>query len=159
MLNIGIDDMLTPCKDEDLVAAVATAPLKGENNHSMMHLVLLKNDTTAVSRMMTVLLINLFIFFINIQPEATASWDLSIHNDPCLKYTTHTGVRVHAILKVSVMLKHPPNIELVLRKRISLRIVKKGGFVSSIKNRLSTAPTQTGVVYEVVTGKPKVIIF
>ena len=66
---------------------------------------------------------------------------------------------MHAILKVSVMLKHPPNIELVLRKRISLRIVKKGGFVSSIKNRLSTAPTQTGVMYEVVTGKPKVIYY
>jgi len=56
--------MLTPCNDEDPAAAVATAPLKGEDNNSMMRLTLLKNDSTAVSRMMTVILNNLLYFII-----------------------------------------------------------------------------------------------
>ena len=55
------------------------------------------------------------------------------------------------------MLNHPPGIELILRKRMCLRIVKKvGGF--SFKKLYGQAVTQseTGMMYEVVTGIPKV---
>jgi len=54
------------------------------------------------------------------------------------------------------MLNHPPGIELVLRKRICLRVVKKVGF--SLMKFFAPAVTQchTGVMYEVVTGIPKV---
>ena len=48
------------------------------------------------------------------------------------------------------MLKHPPGIELVLRKRICFRINK-----TKLK-RLLPSYSQTGVIYEVVTGTPKV---
>ena len=65
---------------------------------------------------------------------------------------------MYAILRVSVMLTHPPGIELVLRKRISLRIIKKVGFGTSLMKFFSSGPThtETGAMYEVVTGIPKV---
>ena len=58
------------------------------------------------------------------------------------------------------MLKHPPGIELVLRKRICLRVIKKPGFGTSLMKLFSSYPThtQTGAMYEVVTGIPKVRI-
>ena len=40
--------MLTPCDDDDPLAAIATAPLLGEINKSMMNLVLIKNIDSAV---------------------------------------------------------------------------------------------------------------
>ena len=43
-----LDDMITPCDDEDPVTAVATAPLFGEDN-SMMNLTLLRSSKTMVS--------------------------------------------------------------------------------------------------------------
>ena len=39
---------------------------------------------------------------------------------------------MYAILKVGVVLAHPPNIELVLRKRICLRVYKKIGFGAAL---------------------------
>ena len=56
------------------------------------------------------------------------------------------------------MLNHPPGIELVLRKRICLRVIKKVGFGASIMKLFSSGPshTDTGAMYEVVTGIPKV---
>ena len=55
---------------------------------------------------------------------------------------------MYAILRVSVKLKHPPDIELVLRKRICLRFGRSGLFNMKF--------SRTGVTYEVVTGAPKV---
>ena len=59
------------------------------------------------------------------------------------------------------MLEHPPGIELVLRKRICLRVIKKVGFGTSIMKLFSSYPThtQTGAMYEVVTGIPKVSVW
>ena len=56
------------------------------------------------------------------------------------------------------MLQHPPGIQLVLRKRICLRIIKKVGISTTIMKFFSSHPTytQTGVMYEVVTEIPKV---
>ena len=58
------------------------------------------------------------------------------------------------------MLKHPPGIELVLRKRICLRVIKKPRVGTSLMKLFSSYPThtQTGAMYEVVTGIPKVRI-
>ena len=57
--------------------------------------------------------------------------------------------------KYAIMLEHPPGIELVLCKRICLHVVKK---VYAFMKLFSSdaAHTQTGVMYEVVTGTPKV---
>ena len=43
-----LDDMLTPCDDEDPMAAIATAPLLGEKDESMINLVFIKNSETVV---------------------------------------------------------------------------------------------------------------
>ena len=48
-VNNCLDDMLTPCDDEDPMAAIATASLLGENDDSMINLVLVKNNETSVS--------------------------------------------------------------------------------------------------------------
>ena len=50
-ITIYIDDMLTPCDDEDPMAAIATAPLLGEKDESMINLVLIKNNETVVSHL------------------------------------------------------------------------------------------------------------
>ena len=57
------------------------------------------------------------------------------------------------------MLHHPRGIELVLRKRICLRVIKKAGVGTSLMKLLSSGPslTETGAMYEVVTGIPKVV--
>ena len=146
--------MLTPCDDEDPEAAIATAPLLGEKDDSMINLILVKNNEAMVSHSTS----SLSMFSCCEQPEATASWDSSVHDAPGLNRTTANNDRVYAILKVSVMLKHPPGIELVLRKRICLRVIKKPGFGITIMKLFSSYPThtQTGVMNEVVTGIPKV---
>jgi len=40
--------MLTPCDDDDPLAAIATAPLLGEKERSMMGLVLIKHNDSMV---------------------------------------------------------------------------------------------------------------
>ena len=42
--------MLTPCDDADPEAAIATAPLSGEQDDSMMNLPLLNSSETEVSQ-------------------------------------------------------------------------------------------------------------
>ena len=146
--------MLTPCDDEDPMAAVATAPLLGEKDDSMINLILVKNNEALVSEPLCLLVLSSYYK----QPEAIASWDSSVHDAPCLNRTTASSDRVYAILRVSVMLEHPPGIELVLRKRICLRVIKKVGLGTSFMKLFSYGPTytETGVMYEVVTGIPKV---
>lgn len=153
---IVVDDMLTPCDDEDPMAAVATAPLLGEKNDSMINLILVKNNEALVSEPLNCLYLLVLSSHYK-QPEATASWDSSVHDAPCLNRTTASNDRVYAILRVSVMLEHPPGIELVLRKRICLRVIKKVGLGTSfMKFFYGPTHTETGVMYEVVTGIPKV---
>ena len=45
-----IDDMLTSCEEDDPMAAIATAPLFGEKDESMINLALIKSDKTVVSQ-------------------------------------------------------------------------------------------------------------
>ena len=46
-----IDDMLTACDDEDPEAAIATAPLLGEKDDSMINLTLVKNNEAMVGHL------------------------------------------------------------------------------------------------------------
>ena len=66
------------------------------------------------------------------QPKATASWDSTVHDNSSLNKVTGSNDRVYAILKVAVTLTHPPGIDLVLRKRICLRVYKRMSFGSTI---------------------------
>ena len=55
-----------------------------------------------------------------------------MHDNSSLNKTTGSNDRVYAVLKVGVLLSHPPGIELVLRKRICLRVYKKMGFGATL---------------------------
>jgi len=58
---------------------------------------------------------------------------------------TSSNDRVYAILKVGIILAHPPGIELVLRKRICLRVYKRMGLGSTImKALMSTRVSRSG---------------
>ena len=80
------------------------------------------------------------------QLEATAKW---IPDNDIIA----SGNKVYAIVNVSVMLKHC-NAELVLRKRICLHCKQTG--LSKLTHLLPSGYTRTGVMYEIVTGMPKV---
>ena len=63
-----------------------------------------------------------------------ASWDSTVHDTNSLNRITSDKDRVFAIVKVSIRLKHPPSIVLVLRKRICLRVYKKSGMLSFLRS-------------------------
>ena len=71
------------------------------------------------------------------QPRAVVSWDSTVHDNSSLNKTTGSNDRVYAILKVTVILSHPPGIELVLRKRICLRVYKKLGFGAALMRAIA----------------------
>ena len=64
--------------------------------------------------------------------QVVASWDSTVHNTNSLNRITGSNDRVYGIIKVSVTLLHPPGVELVLRKRICLRVYKKMGFGATL---------------------------
>jgi len=131
------DDLLTPC-DDDPLSAVRTGELFGEKEATMIRLPIFKRDDS--------------------QPKAVASWDSTFHDNSSLNKVTSSNDRVYAVLKVRIILAHPPGIELVLRKRICLRVYKRMSLGTTImKAFMSTrdARTACGVMYEVVTGIPK----
>ena len=131
------DDLLTPNVD-DPVGAVSTGVLLGEKEEKMIDLKILKQERQQC-------------------PLAVASWDSSAHDNTSLNITTGNNERVYIILKVGIRLKHPPGIVLYLRKRICLRIQKKPSGFASLMRKFSSKDTRTrsGVMYEVVTGLPK----
>lgn len=66
------------------------------------------------------------------QLRATASWDSTVHNTNSLNKITGNNDRVYGIIKVGVTLLHPPGLELVIRKRICLRVYKKMGLGATL---------------------------
>ena len=71
------------------------------------------------------------------QPIAVASWDSTVHDTSTLNKVTGSNDRVYAILKVGVLLKNPPGVEIMLRKRIALRVYKRKGFGETIMKAFS----------------------
>ncbi|KAG8034817.1 hypothetical protein G9C98_007893 [Cotesia typhae] len=88
---------------------------------------------------------------------AIAAWDSSIHDDLHLNRATDTNERVFLILKTTVRLSHPAQMDLVLRKRLALNIYKKQSLADKLFKRIvrTDGLTQTGVTYEVVSNIPK----
>ena len=64
--------------------------------------------------------------------KVQASWDSTVHDTNSLNRITNDKDRVFAIVKISVRLKHPPGITLVLRKRICLRVYKKPSVLGAL---------------------------
>ncbi len=93
-----------------------------------------------------------------IKVHAVATWDSSIHEHVSLNRVTPGHERVYAILKVVVVLSHPAEMELVLRKRLCFNVYKKASLAKFFVDKFlkSDGPTGTGVLYDLVAHIPKV---
>lgn len=58
----------------------------------------------------------------SLQVKAEASWDSAVHNCPQLSKGTPADERVFLIVRVTVQLSHPADMQLVLRKRICVSV-------------------------------------
>ena len=143
------DDLLTPC-DDDPEGAVATGLLHGEKPETMINLPIVAREEHIVWRLAELYYRAIILsppFPFQAAPRATASWDSTVHNTTSLNKITGNNDRVYAILKVGVVLAHPPNIELVLRKRICLRVYKKIGFGAAIMRAFGSKVQLANVLF------------
>ena len=72
-----------------------------------------------------------------LQLIAVASWDSTVHDTSSLNKVTGANDRVFAIVRVGVKLKNPPGVEIMLRKRICLRVYKRIGIGAAIMKAFS----------------------
>ncbi|XP_031559004.1 kinesin-like protein KIF13A isoform X2 [Actinia tenebrosa] len=129
------DEFRNGAADDASPAGVDTT-LSFENPDNMIELPIIKYDQKQVS--------------------ATASWDSSIHDAIELTRVTGSNEMVYLIVKVVVGLSSPVTMELVLRKRICIRIYKKQSWKDSLLRRLTKEYRHTcGVVYELVSHIPR----
>ena len=56
------------------------------------------------------------------QVKAEASWDSAVHGCPQLSKGTPMDERVFLIVRVTVQLSHPADMQLVLRKRVCVNV-------------------------------------
>ncbi|XP_053315234.1 kinesin-like protein KIF13B [Spea bombifrons] len=89
--------------------------------------------------------------------KAEASWDCTVHNCPQLSKGSAADERVFLILRVTVQLSHPAEIQLVLRKRICVNVYSRQGFAQNFLRRMSHRSNITGcgVTVEVVSNVPE----
>lgn len=88
---------------------------------------------------------------------ATASWDSSIHESVSINRVTQENERVYLIVKAVVRLSHPAPMDLVLRKRLCISVVKRQSIKEKIKKTLgrSSIVQSVSVIYEIVSNVPK----
>lgn len=127
------DDLLTPCED-DPEAAVTTGLLFGEKAETMIDLPMISTDQQQAWRLYCGHDRDCVHYSLVLQDQllATASWDSTVHNTNSLNKITGNNDRVYGIIKVGVTLLHPPGLELMLRKRICLRVYKKMGLGATL---------------------------
>ena len=72
-----------------------------------------------------------------VQVSATVSWDSSIHDSVYLNRVTPANERVYLIVKVVVRLASPLSMDLVLRKRICVKIYKRQSWKDTLLRRIT----------------------
>ncbi|XP_072369445.1 kinesin-like protein KIF13B isoform X2 [Scyliorhinus torazame] len=89
--------------------------------------------------------------------KAEASWDSNVHNCSSLSKGTPADERVFLIVKTVVQLSHPPEMQLVLRKRVCVNVYSRQGFAQSFLRRMSNKSTLNacGVTFEIVSNIPE----
>ncbi|XP_060129146.1 kinesin-like protein KIF13B isoform X2 [Zootoca vivipara] len=89
--------------------------------------------------------------------KAEASWDSTVHNCAQLSRGTAPEQRVFLIVRVTVQLSHPAEMQLVLRKRICVSVYGKQGFAQSFLRRMSyrSSVPGCGVTFEIVSNIPE----
>ncbi|XP_068931754.1 kinesin-like protein KIF13B isoform X2 [Petaurus breviceps papuanus] len=91
------------------------------------------------------------------EARAEASWDSAVHNCPQLSKGATADERVFLIVRVTVQLSHPAEMQLVLRKRICVSVHGRQGFAQSLLKKMShrSSIPGCGVTFEIVSNIPE----
>ncbi|XP_062429274.1 kinesin-like protein KIF13B isoform X3 [Rhea pennata] len=89
--------------------------------------------------------------------KAEASWDSTVHDCIQLSKGTAADERVYLIVRTTVQLSHPAEMQLVLRKRICVNVYGRQGFAQSFLRRMShrSSIPGCGVTFEIVSNIPE----
>ncbi|KFP88801.1 Kinesin-like KIF13B, partial [Acanthisitta chloris] len=89
--------------------------------------------------------------------KAEASWDSTVHDCIQLSKGTAADERVYLIVRATVQLSHPAEMQLVLRKRICVNVYGRQGFAQSFLRRMSPRSSipGCGVTFEIVSNIPE----
>uniref|UniRef100_A0A8B9QBD2 Kinesin family member 13B n=1 Tax=Apteryx owenii TaxID=8824 RepID=A0A8B9QBD2_APTOW len=89
--------------------------------------------------------------------KAEASWDSTVHDCIQLSKGTAADERVYLIVRATVQLSHPAEMQLVLRKRICVNVYGRQGFAQSFLRRMShrSSIPGCGVTFEIVSNIPE----
>uniref|UniRef100_A0A8C3KSG5 Kinesin family member 13B n=1 Tax=Calidris pygmaea TaxID=425635 RepID=A0A8C3KSG5_9CHAR len=98
------------------------------------------------------------IHFFPLQVKAEASWDSTVHDCIQLSKGTAADERVYLIVRATVQLSHPAEMQLVLRKRICVNVYGRQGFAQSFLRRMShrSSIPGCGITFEIVSNIPEV---
>ncbi|XP_006268079.2 kinesin-like protein KIF13B [Alligator mississippiensis] len=136
-LDLNADDFSSQDNLDDPEAGGWDATLVGEEEEEFFELQIVKHHDSEVN--------------------AEASWDSTVHNCVQLSKGTATDERVFLIVRVTVQLSHPAEMQLVLRKRICVNVYGRQGFAQSFLRRMSPRSTipGCGVIFEIVSNIPE----
>ncbi|XP_069831907.1 kinesin-like protein KIF13B isoform X2 [Dendropsophus ebraccatus] len=136
-LDLNADDFSSQDNLDEPEAAGWDATLTSEEEDEFFDLQIVKHHDTEV--------------------KAEASWDCTVHNCPQLSKGSSADERVFLIVRVTVQLSHPAEMQLVLRKRICVNVYSRQGFAQSFLRRMSSRSniTSCGVTVEIVSNIPE----
>ncbi|XP_008826335.1 kinesin-like protein KIF13B isoform X1 [Nannospalax galili] len=136
-LDLNADDFSSQDNLDDPEAGGWDATLTGEEEEEFFELQIVKHHDGEV--------------------KAEASWDSAVHSCPQLSKGTPADERVFLIVRVTVQLSHPADMQLVLRKRICVHVHGRQGFAQSLFRKMShrSSIPGCGVTFEIVSNIPE----
>ncbi|XP_043366018.1 kinesin-like protein KIF13B isoform X3 [Dermochelys coriacea] len=136
-LDLNADDFSSQDNLDDPEPGGWDATLTGEEEEEFFELQIVKHHESEV--------------------KVEASWDSTVHNCIQLSKGTATEERVFLIVRVTVQLSHPAEMQLVLRKRICVNVYGRQGFAQSFLRRMShrSSIPGCGVTFEIVSNIPE----
>ncbi|XP_053565509.1 kinesin-like protein KIF13B [Bombina bombina] len=136
-LDLNADDFSSQDNLDESEAAGWDATLTAEDEDEFYELQIVKHHESEV--------------------KAEASWDCTVHNCSQLSKGSTADERVFLIVRVTVQLSHPAEMQLVLRKRICVNVYSRQGFAQSFLRRMShrSSINNCGVTVEIVSNIPE----
>ncbi|XP_071598313.1 kinesin-like protein KIF13B isoform X2 [Heliangelus exortis] len=136
-LDLNADDFSSQDNLDDPEAGGWDATLAAEEEEEFFELQIVKHHDSEV--------------------KAEASWDSTVHDCIQLSKGTAGDERVFLIVRATVQLSHPAEMQLVLRKRICVNVYGRQGFAQSFLRRMShrSSIPGCGVTFEIVSNIPE----
>nr|XP_026652854.1 kinesin-like protein KIF13B [Zonotrichia albicollis] len=136
-LDLNADDFSSQDNLDDSEAGGWDATLVAEEEEEFFELQIVKHHDSEV--------------------KAEASWDSTVHDCIQLSKGTAAEERVYLIVRATVQLSHPAEMQLVLRKRICVNVYGRQGFAQSFLRRMSPRSSipGCGVTFEIVSNIPE----